>query len=367
MRIGLLGGGQLGRMLALAGYPLGHEFTFLDPSSDAPMSPLAAGIISLFTDHAALDRLARDSDVVTFEFENVGREAAERIAARVPMFPPPAALEIKVDRLLEKRFFDQLNIPTAPYGDASTENELLKQINALGAPVVVKTRKFGYDGKGQAVARSAEDAASIWRALGGAPVIVEKFIQFEREVSIIAVRGRDGMIQFYPVGENVHRGGILRFTRAPAKLFNKSIVDQAQNHARAVLEKLHYVGVLAIEFFEVNGRLLANEMAPRVHNSGHWTIDGAATSQFENHIRAVTNAPLGSTELRRETAMINIIGDVPPVDRILQIPGAHLHLYGKEPRAGRKLGHINLCADAAPADFEKNFKILLKMTGNGDC
>ncbi|MBI3817187.1 MAG: 5-(carboxyamino)imidazole ribonucleotide synthase [Planctomycetes bacterium] len=349
MRIGILGGGQLGRMLALAGYPLGHTFTFLDKSADAPMAPLAKGIVADYTDSTAVESLAQNSDVVTWEFENVGGSAPASIAKFTPIFPTPRALQIKEDRLNEKQFFCSLGIPTADFMDASTPGGLRDAIAKIGLPVVLKARRLGYDGKGQTVIHNDSEIENALRNIGSVPVIVEKLIPFERELSIISVRDKIGNIIYYPIGENVHRTGILRWSIAPAPLPNPAILKQATDAARNVLEELNYVGVLAIEFFEVKGRLLANEFAPRVHNSGHWTMDGAETSQFENHIRAITGMPLGGTAVRSRTAMINIIGDVPDIRPIMSIPGLHLHLYGKQPRDGRKVGHVNLCQWDTPA------------------
>ncbi|MFN0207942.1 MAG: 5-(carboxyamino)imidazole ribonucleotide synthase [Planctomycetota bacterium] len=343
MRIGILGGGQLGRMLAIAGYPLGMKFTFLDPSADAPMAPLARGIVADYNDPAALEELASSSDVVTWEFENVGFAAVDLLTKRTQLFPPASALNVKHDRLFEKQFFDQLKIPTARYANATTRSEFDSAMATIGFPLVVKSRKFGYDGKGQAVLRDPSHSGAVWDALKGAAVIVEELISFEREVSILSVRGRDGATAFYPITENLHKSGILRHSVAPAPNISDSLRSEAQQYANRILDHLQYAGVLAIEFFQVNGRLLANELAPRVHNSGHWTIDGAATSQFENHLRAIAGLPLGSTHARCATGMVNIIGGFPNISKIISIPGTRLHLYGKAARPGRKLGHVNIC------------------------
>ena len=343
MRIGVLGGGQLGRMLALAGYPLGHEFTFLEPAPEATRG-LGTLIAAPFADAAALDALAAASDVVTYEFENVPVAAARRLADRVPVWPPPGALEVAQDRLLEKRFFADCGLPTAPFAVADGREALARAVETIGLPAVVKTRRHGYDGKGQAVLRVPADLDAAWAALAPAPCIVEGWVDFARELSILAVRGRDGACACWSLVENLHGDGILRRSLAPAPGATPALQAAAEAHARTVLERLGYVGVAAIELFEVDGSLVANEMAPRVHNSGHWTIEGAETSQFENHLRAVTGAPLGSTAPVGVSAMVNLIGDLPPDAAVLAIPGAHLHRYGKAPRPGRKVGHVTVRA-----------------------
>lgn len=346
MKVGALGGGQLGRMLALAGAPLGVEMRFLDPTEGACCSQIADLIVADYGDVAALDRFAEGLDVATFEFENVPVDAVCRVAARVPMFPSADALSIAQDRLNEKRLFDRLEIPVPPYAPVGSQQDLEDALRKLGLPAVLKTRRMGYDGKGQRVLRSAADAASSWQALGGAPLIVEQFVEFDRELSLVAARGRDGGVAFYPLVENHHAGGILRKTLAPAPRTTPGLVALGRRHVGAILEALNYIGVLAVEFFEQDGRLLANEMAPRVHNSGHWTIEGAHTSQFENHLRAIIGWPLGDTSPRGHSAMINFIGELPSKTDILRMPGAHFHDYGKPPRLGRKVGHVTLLAES---------------------
>jgi 5-(carboxyamino)imidazole ribonucleotide synthase len=363
MKVGVLGGGQLGRMLALAGYPLGFEFTFLDPAPDPPMGAVARGITAPYDDPRALEELANGSDVVTWEFENVSLASAEALAKRVRVAPAPAALAAKQDRLHEKRFFGKLGIPTARHAPASTREEFDAAVARIGHPVVVKSRSQGYDGKGQATLRDERHAARVWEALHGAPVIVEELVPFEREVSILAARGEDGKLAFYPLAENHHAGGILRHTIAPADGAD-ALAAQAQEYATRVLEDLRYVGMLAIEFFVAGGKLIANEMAPRVHNSGHWTIEGAETSQFENHLRAIAGLPLGSTAARGRCAMVNILGNYPDPQRLAAIPGAHIHYYGKAPRPGRKLGHVTICeGPAAPPrePFDERVRRLLAL------
>lgn len=345
--VGILGGGQLGRMLALAGYPLGFRFKFLCPHEDAPAGQVAPLVAGPYDDPAALDRFIQGIDVATYEFENVPEAAARRLASRVPVYPPPAALATAQDRLQEKTFFQKLGIPVPPFA-AVDDRAGLEAVSArVGLPAVLKTRRLGYDGKGQYVVRTAADIPKAWDALGGAPLELEGFVPFDREVSVIAARGRGGEIVFYPLMENRHQGGILRLSIAPAPDLPPGLQARAEDYARRVLEGLDYVGVLAIELFLQGDRLLANEMACRVHNSGHWTIEGAETSQFENHLRAVAGLPLGSAAPAGCSAMVNLIGELPEARAVLERPGVHLHLYGKEPRAGRKLGHATLRAKDA--------------------
>jgi 5-(carboxyamino)imidazole ribonucleotide synthase len=341
VRIGVLGGGQLGRMLALAGMPLGHEFVFLEPGGEA-VRGLGELVVASADDAAALDRLASAVDVVTYEFENVPVSAARAVASRRPVFPPPEALAVSQDRVVEKAFFRELGVPTAEFMAVDSRADLERAVGALGLPAVLKTRRLGYDGKGQRVLRAPADLGPAWAALGGVPLVAEAFVPFDRELSIVAVRGRDGAEVFYPLVETLHRAGILRRSLAPAPGATAALQAAAEEHARRVLDRLRYVGVVAIELFQVGDGLVANEMAPRVHNSGHWTIDGAATSQFENHVRAVAGAPLGSTAVRGTVAMVNLIGTIPDPAAVLAVPSAHLHLYGKTPKAGRKLGHVTL-------------------------
>jgi 5-(carboxyamino)imidazole ribonucleotide synthase len=315
--VACIGGGQLGRMLGLAGLPLGLRFRFLDPSPAAPVTDVGELVVGAFDDPAALARLAASADVVTYEFENVSAASVGRLGA----LPPSLALELGQDRLTEKELFCRLGIPSARFGTTAD----------TGLPAIVKTRRLGYDGKGQ---RRVEVDEQI-----GEHELAEELIPFDRELSLIAVRGRDGESRFWPLAENVHRAGILRVSRAPAVDAPQA---EAEELARLLLDELGYVGVLALELFEIEGRLLANEFAPRVHNTGHWTIDGAVTSQFENHLRAILGLPLGLTNALAETVMLNLIGGVPPIEQLLALPGAHIHVYGKEPRHGRKLGHLTL-------------------------
>jgi len=338
MKVGILGAGQLARMIALAGYPLGLEFIFLDPAADACANPLGEHLQGDYNDPRLLAKLAESADVVTYEFENVPANVAEFLSTHTQVFPPAKALAVAQDRLLEKNFFREQGIPTPSFAPVDSLTEL-RQIMAeaeIGYPAILKSRTQGYDGKGQSVLRSADDLAPAWQVLDGVPAIVEAFVPFNREVSIIAARNRDGAQVFYPLSENYHRGGILRVAECKA---DDPLQAQAENYASKLLAELDYVGVLALELFDVAGQLVANEFAPRVHNSGHWTIEGAATSQFENHLRAILNLPLGSTASIGHAAMVNFIGGLPTIEEVLTIPDAHLHLYAKDPRKGRKVGH----------------------------
>ena len=345
MTLGVVGGGQLGRMLALAGVPLGLRFRFLDPAPDAPAGAAGELIVGAYDDPAALERFAAGLEAITYEFENVPVEAARRLAGTLPVFPPPGALAVSQDRLAEKAFFERLGVRVPAFLPVDDRGSLERSLAELGYPAVLKTRRLGYDGKGQAVLRSPADRDSAWTRLGGVPLILEAFVPFDRELSVLAVRARDGTVAVYPLIENHQVAGILRWSRAPAPGVGSTLQATAESYVRRVLEALDYVGVLAIECFESGGRLLANEMAPRVHNSGHWTIEGAETSQFENHLRAGLGLPLGSIRPRGWSAMVNLIGNLPAPAGVLAVEGAHLHLYDKAPRAGRKLGHVTLRAD----------------------
>jgi len=327
--IGILGAGQLGRMLALAGYPLGHRFRFLDPASDSPAGLLADHLALGYADASALEQFAHGLDVVTYEFENVPVEAARHLEKFVPVYPPSVALEKAQDRFIEKSFFQELGIPTPKF--------TIDLNSSFSFPAVLKTRRMGYDGKGQSIVHSQAEVA----AEKAEDCILEEYVSFDRELSIIAVRNKSGEVKFYPLIENHHRDGILQLSLVLGNV-SAELQKQAEEYVTSVMSALNYVGVLTIEFFEKDGRLLANEMAPRVHNSGHWTIEGAVTSQFENQVRAVCDAPLGSTSPLGACAMVNLVGTLPDETSILKIEGAHLHLYDKAPRAKRKLGHITL-------------------------
>jgi 5-(carboxyamino)imidazole ribonucleotide synthase len=340
--IGILGAGQLGRMLALAGYPLGLRFRFLDPLPDACAGQLAGHVVADYSDQEALKSFVEGLSAVTYEFENVPVAVVRSLDQSVPVYPLPVALEKGQDRFTEKTFFQSLGIPIAEFAEVNSKFELDEAVRKMGLPAVLKTRRLGYDGKGQFVLRTNSDVDFAWTALANPSLILEKFAPFDRELSILGVRGKDGMTAFYPLVENHHREGILRLSLAPAPDLMLELQAKAEGYAQSVMTALGYVGVLAIELFQVGDQLLANEMAPRVHNSGHWTIEGALTSQFENHVRAVAGLPLGSTDVTGVCAMVNLIGSVPEVASILKIDGAHLHLYGKEPRPARKLGHVTL-------------------------
>lgn len=340
MTIGIVGGGQLGQMLALAGYPLGFDFLFVDRERNSPAGRVAPVLVGDLSDPSVLAELARRSEVISFDWENVPVEALAAVVPARQIAPPLRALATAQDRLHEKRTFQRLGIPTTRFAAVDTHAGLLRAVDRIGLPGMLKTRRLGYDGKGQyRLLRPAEiDAA--WERLGGVPLLYEEYVPFDYEVSIIGVRARDGSIVIYPLNRNYHHQGILRLTLAPWPAVG--LAHAASVALRRILEALRYVGVLTVEFFARDGKLLANEMAPRVHNSGHWTIEGAVTSQFENHLRAITGLPLGSAAARGNCAMINLIGAMPSRDRLLAQPGLHWHDYGKSPRAGRKLGHCTL-------------------------
>lgn len=349
MLIGILGGGQLGRMLVLAGYPLGLRFRILEPAPSSPAGMVAEQVVAAYDDAHALTRFAQDMDVVTYEFENVPVSSVHNLAHYCSIYPPAPALAVAQDRLNEKVFFQTLGIPTPSFLPVDSIDDLEAAAAQIGFPAVLKTRRLGYDGKGQVVLHTPDEAAAAWKTLGGSALILEEFVNFECELSILAVRSRTGELAFYPLPENTHRGGILARSIAPAPGLTPELQSQAEHYATQVLHALNYVGVLAIELFQVGSKLIANEMAPRVHNSGHWTIEGSETSQFENHLRAILGCALGSTATVGYSAMINLIGTIPDTAKILSLPGAHLHLYNKSPRAGRKLGHVTLRADSREA------------------
>ncbi|MCC6670005.1 MAG: 5-(carboxyamino)imidazole ribonucleotide synthase [Planctomycetes bacterium] len=359
MKLGVLGGGQLGRMLGLAGIPLGLRFRFLDASAEVPAAAVGEVHAGAYTDLAALARFAAGLDLVTLEFENVPADACRTLARTLPVLPGARALAEAQDRLREKTLFRELGIPVPRFAPVDDATSLQRALGEVGLPAVLKTRRLGYDGKGQVVLREAADAVPALAALGGRELILEEWIPFERELSLLAVRSRGGALACYPLVENQHRGGILALSRSPARGITPALEQEADRHARALLERLEYAGVLAIEFFQRDGRLLANEIAPRVHNSGHWTIEGAVTSQFENHLRAVLGWPLGDTAPRGHAAMINLVGTHPPAAELARLPRTHVHLYGKEPRAGRKLGHLTL-VEASPSELERHLDAVLR-------
>ena len=339
MKIGVLGGGQLARMIALAGVPLGYSFVVLDPSSEACATEAADLIQGDYDDVAALDKLAALADVITYEFENVPEASARYLSTKRPVYPAADVLHVAQDRLNEKNLFTRLGIQTPPFAEVNSLSELADAVNSIGLPAVLKTRTQGYDGKGQAVIKAETELASAWASIGEVPAILEGFVAFDREISMIAVRNIAGEIRYYPVSENQHADGILRVARARP---DDAITALAQNYTQKLLEHLNYVGVIAVEYFQQGEQLLANEFAPRVHNSGHWTIEGAECSQFENHVRAVANLPLGDTSALGHAAMVNLIGDLPSQAEVMSIAGAHAHFYGKAPRPGRKVAHIGI-------------------------
>ena len=350
--VAVLGGGQLGRMLGLAGVPLGLSFRFLDPSPEAPAQALGPLVVGALGDEAALRDVARGATAVTYEWEGVpaeGARALEQLGYAVR--PGPNALEVAQDRLGEKETFRRLGIPVPAFAAVDTRDELARALDDIGTPAVLKTRRGGYDGKGQVVLHRASAVEAAWAELG-APAVLEQMVRFDRELSVLAVRSLAGETRCYPLVENRHAaergtGGILRASRAPAPAVTPALQAAGEAIAGRLLDDLGYVGVLAIELFQVGDELLANEFAPRVHNSGHWTIEGAETSQFENHLRAMLGRPLGSTNARGHSVMLNCIGAMPDIDRVLAVPGAHLHDYGKTPREGRKLGHVTVTAATA--------------------
>ena len=346
MKIGIFGGGQLGRMMALAAYPFNLSFSFYESAANCPSAPLGEVIGDKEASKASLDAFLASADVFTYEFENIPVAWVEHIALHKPVYPSVKSLAVSQNRLNEKQLFAKLGIPAAAYHQVCSQADLQHAVDTLGLPLVVKTTMGGYDGKGQFVIRQAEQVAQAWTELqAGAPLIAEAFIQFNRELSIIAVRAQDGETRCYPLAWNTHHQGILSHSVVPAPQVDAATQAQAEQYITAILHELNHVGVLTLEMFQTEQGLYANETAPRVHNSGHWSIEGAICSQFENHMRAVAGLPLGSTQELRPSAMINIIGQHPKTSDILAIPEAHLHLYGKTERVGRKLGHITVTAD----------------------
>jgi 5-(carboxyamino)imidazole ribonucleotide synthase len=348
--VGILGGGQLARMLALSGAPLGLRFLVMDTAGDACAGQFAPMVVGDYRDEAALAEFASKVDVATFDFENVPAESAQWLAERVPVFPNPRALAIAQDRLAEKTLFRELGIPVPEFAAVDTYEQLEAAVVSIGTPCILKTRRLGYDGKGQFRIKTPADVEAAWVALGAqAPkvgLILEGFVAFERELSVVAVRGRDGEFRTWPLTENWHVDGVLSASLAPASV-EPGLVQAAFDHARRLAEALDYVGVFALELFCRDGVLLANELAPRVHNSGHWTIEGSETSQFQNHLRAVLGLPLGDTRMVGLACMLNWIGEMPDANAVLAEAGGHWHDYGKQPRAGRKVGHATLRTDSS--------------------
>ena len=363
--LGILGGGQLARMLALAAAPLGVNSLVVDSAADACAGQVAPLLKADWTDYAALEDFARQVDVVTFDFENVPAETAQWLAERVAVFPNPRALAVAQDRLAEKTLFRECGLRTPEFMPVDDRAGLDRALAVVGAPAILKTRRLGYDGKGQFRLKSLADADAAWAALGAQAekhgLILEAFVPFQRELSVVAVRGRDGDFRTWPLTRNWHVDGVLSMSLAPAPDI-AALQPRATALARTLAERLDYVGVFALELFVKDGELLGNEMAPRVHNSGHWTIEGAHTSQFENHVRAVLGLPLGDTGARGQSAMFNWIGELPDPAPVLRGVDAHWHDYGKSARAGRKVGHATVCAQDA-AQLEQRLEALGRELG----
>jgi 5-(carboxyamino)imidazole ribonucleotide synthase len=364
--VGVLGGGQLGRMLGLAGVPLGAAFRFLDPSPDAGASAVGELLVGALDDLAAVDALAAGADAVTYEWEGVPAVVVEHLeAAGVPVHPSSAALRASQDRLAEKQLFAALGIPTAPYAAVDDRASLADAVDAIGLPAILKTRTGGYDGKGQARLADRGDVDPAWAELSGRPLLLEGMVPFDRELSVLAARGADGTTRVWPLVQNEHRAGILRVSRAPAVPLDGALVSTAAAYVGRLLDATRYIGVVCIELFQVGTELLANEFAPRVHNSGHWTIEGATVSQFEQHVRAGLGWPLAATDPRGCSAMVNCIGRLPDPAAVLAVPGAHLHLYGKSARRGRKVGHITVTAADEDECEERLARVLAATEDDG--
>lgn len=339
MRVGILGGGQLARMLALAGLPMGIGTIAFDPSADACAQDITELMIAAYDDTQALKRLCNKVDVITIENENIPSASLRLIQQSVAVYPGERALSTSQDRLIEKQCFTALDIPCAPFCDITSKADLQHACEKLGLPAILKTRRFGYDGKGQFKINQQTDIDIAWNTLGEYPCILEAMIDFDKEISIIATRNISKESVFYPLTKNTHVNGILHRSEAPDDT-SSQLQQQAEAYAQKLMDHLNYVGTLAIEFFVTDHQLIANEFAPRVHNSGHWTIEGAVTSQFENHLRAILNLPLGSTAITSGTILENCIGELPDINEVLKNPNSHLHDYGKSSRPGRKVGHI---------------------------
>ena len=359
-RVGVFGAGQLGLMMGLAGIPLGLEFIFLDPSPDACAGAVGTLVQADFSDTDAFRRLAGSVDVATFDFENVPESSARAVLETKPVYPSPQALGTCQDRLHEKNLLSSLEIAVLAYHPVSSRTDLLEGLDKFAYPVVLKTRRLGYDGKGQAIIRDQEDLERAWQKLGDHDLIVEEYAPFEQECSLIGVRGIDGKTCFWRLTRNLHVDGVLALSLAGG--VDDTLQAAAEDIMCRLLDHFAYVGVLTLEFFVLDGQLLVNEIAPRVHNSGHWTIDGAHTSQFENHLRAITGMPLGRTTALCEALMFNWIGELPERDRLLAIPGVHWHDYRKAARPGRKIGHATLTADT-PAKLAANARLVAAAAG----
>ncbi|MGI9221117.1 MAG: 5-(carboxyamino)imidazole ribonucleotide synthase [Woeseiaceae bacterium] len=343
MRIGIIGAGQLGQMLGFAARDLGFECVFVDPSDAPPAADCGEVIQAAFDDSAALSALAACCDVVSYEFENVSVDALRKISDRVPVYPPPDALLHAQDRLAEKKLFQSLDIPLPAFHQIDSRADMDAAVSAIGLPMVVKTRRFGYDGKGQVVVKATADLDAAWKHLSGSELIAEAWINFDYEVSAIGVRNVSGAVVNFPLTRNRHVDGILHTSHAPED--DQELSQLAEDYMQRLLTKLDYVGVLALELFVAGDQLLANEFAPRVHNSGHWSIEGASPSQFSAHLLAICDRELPSPELRGHAGMLNLVGTIP--DAAKSLTHGNLHDYGKEPRPGRKLGHITVMGESA--------------------
>lgn len=343
-KVGIIGAGQLGQMLGFAANRIGLECVFLDPSDTPPAASVGHVTQAAFDDADALAALANTCDIVTYEFENVPVDALRAIESICPVLPSPLALESAQDRLAEKRLFESLQIPVPGYRAVDSPADLRQASKVLGLPLVVKTRYLGYDGKGQVILRTIDDAAAVVTALGGKTLIAEELVQFDYEVSAIGARSASGDIVAYALSRNEHRDGVLRVSRTVDG--NAQLSSTAHGYLHRLLTELRYVGVLALELFVRGKQLLANEFAPRVHNSGHWTIEGAITSQFENHLRAITGMPLADTAVIGFPGMVNIIGDMPAKSAFAGVGNVVVHDYGKTGRPGRKLGHATIIANS---------------------
>jgi len=364
MNIGILGGGQLARMMAQAGSSLGLNFMFLCPDSHACAASYGEHLCAPYEDKHAQECLAKWADVVTYEFENIPLSLVESLQQQIPLHPAASVLSVTRDRLPEKLLFRTLGIPTAKFAPVDSLEMLINALEDIALPAILKNRTQGYDGKGQALLREESDLSAVWNEIGKVPCIVESMVEFRRELSIIAARNQKGNMVFYSVSENHHRDGILRLSISRK---DDPMQVRAEAKIRSIMDNLGYVGVMALELFQVGDQLLANEVAPRVHNSGHWTIEAAETSQFENHLRAICGLPLGKTSSPHTTAMVNLIGRLPVEEEIRNIPGTSLHFYGKIKRLGRKLGHVTLTnSDYSPEEFELHLAALLQLAGEAE-
>ncbi len=361
MNVGILGGGQLARMMAEVGSSLGLSFTFFCPDSHACAAPFGEHLYASYDDKSAQKRFANWADVATYEFENIPLSLVESLQQQIPLHPASSVLSVARDRLTEKLLFRTLGIPTAKFAPVDSLEQLINSMEDIGLPAILKKRTQGYDGKGQVLLRNASDLSTAWERIGRVPCIVESVVAFSREFSIIAARNQKGEIVFYPVSENHHRDGILRLSISRK---DDPMQVRAEAKIRVIMDNLDYVGVMALELFQIEDQLFANELAPRVHNSGHWTIEATETSQFENHLRAICGFPLGKTSSAQISAMVNLIGRLPVESQIRNIGGASLHFYGKAERPGRKVGHVTLTSSGcSPEEFDLRLTALLQLAG----